>query len=235
MRVTVIYGTMHKGSTYNCVKVLLESLKSEDINITEFFLPKDMPHFCNSCFSCFLNGEETCQHYKEMHPITEFLDKSDLIILASPVYVCNMSGQMKAFLDHLAYRWIPHRPNQQMFHKVAVVVSTAAGAGTRDTNKAMKKNLVYMGINKVYSYGVNVGAMSWEDVKLEKKRKIKSQLRKIGVKVTKMVTASSKRNPSFFTKMIFYLMRVSQRNNTWNKTDYSYWKNNGWLDGKKPW
>jgi len=26
-----------------------------------------------------------------------------------------------------------------------------------------------------------------------------------------------------------------QRGNTWGTVDADYWKNNGWIDGKKPW
>ncbi|WP_234123478.1 flavodoxin family protein [Clostridium hydrogenum] len=235
MKVTVIYGTMHKGSTYNCVKNLLNNTKINDSDITEFFLPKDMPHFCCSCFSCFLKGEDYCPHYKEVQPIAKALEEADLIVLSSPVYVLNVSGQMKALLDHLGYRWMPHRPYQEMFSKVGVVISTAAGAGTKEANKVMKKSLLFMGVRKVYSYGINVGAMSFEDVGTKKKEKIEKQLQKLGDKVIKSVKNSSKKGPSCFAKMLFYLMRMSQKNNKWNKTDYNYWKDNGWLDGKKPW
>lgn len=233
MEAVVVYGTMHKGSTYNCVKLLLSYIKN--INITEYFLPKDMPHFCSSCFSCFMNGEDTCPHYKEMNPIAQALEKADLIILASPVYVCSVSGQMKAFLDHLGYRWMPHRPHPEMFHKTGLVISTAAGAGTKAANKVMKKSLVYWGVNKVYSYGVNVSAMAWEDVNTKKKKQIEKKLKKLSDKINKAVKDSKKRPPNHFTRMLFNLMKMMQKNNTWNLKDHDYWKDNGWLDGKKPW
>ncbi len=85
MKVTVIYGSMRKGSTYNCVRIMLEHIQDKIIDKTEFFLPKDMSHFCKGCFSCFTNGEETCPHYKEIKPIAQSLEEADLIILASPV------------------------------------------------------------------------------------------------------------------------------------------------------
>lgn len=235
MKITIVYGTMHKGSTYNCVKLLLSYVQDNDLELKEYFLPKDMPHFCCSCFSCFMNGEETCPHYKEMKPIVQALDNSDLIILSSPSYVCSASGQMKALLDHLGYRWMPHRPHQDMFHKTGLVISTAAGAGTKSTNKVMKKSLVYWGVKKVYSYGANVGAMSWEAVNAKKKKKIEIQLGKVAKKVQRTVKNSKENSPNIFTKMLFYLMKMAQKNNTWNITDRNHWKNNGWLDGKKPW
>lgn len=134
MKVAVVYGTMHKGSTYNIVNKIIEEMKIQtEVNVTSFSLPKDMPYFCNSCFNCLLKGEDKCPHFTTMQPIVKVLDEVDLIILASPVYVLDVSGQMKAFLDHLAYRWMPHRPEKKMFNKIGLVVSTAAGAGIRPT------------------------------------------------------------------------------------------------------
>lgn len=235
MKIAVIYGSMHKGSTYNCVKIILNKLQDKDTEIEEYFLPKDMPYFCCSCFSCFLKGEETCPHFNEMSPIVKSMDDADLIILSSPVYVCDVSGQMKAFLDHLAYRWMPHRPSEAMFHKVGLVVSTAAGAGTRATNKTMKKTFTYCGISKIYSFGANVAAMSFEDINIKKKNKIEKKLDKLANKIKKAVKVSNKRSPGMFVKIIFNLMKLSHKNNNWNKTDYNYWKNKGWLNEKKPW
>ena len=44
MKTCVINGTMRKGSTYNITKMILDKLDSDLNNeVTEFFLPKDMP------------------------------------------------------------------------------------------------------------------------------------------------------------------------------------------------
>lgn len=59
------------------------------------------------------------------------------MIFESPVYVYHVTGSMKAFLDHYGYRWMLHRPEESMFHKQAVCISTAAGAGMKSTNKDM--------------------------------------------------------------------------------------------------
>lgn len=52
MKVAVVYGTMHKGSTYNIINKIIEEIKMQtEVNVTSFSLPKDMPYFCNSCFN----------------------------------------------------------------------------------------------------------------------------------------------------------------------------------------
>lgn len=50
-----------------------------------------------------------------------------------------MSGAMKNLMDHLAYRWVTHRPHGSMFRKVGVVVCSSAGAPTTCVLKSMEK------------------------------------------------------------------------------------------------
>ena len=82
--------------------------------------------------------------------------EADVIILASPVYVFHSTGAMKALLDHYGYMWMVHRPDETMFSKQAVCVSTAAGAGMRSTNKDMSHSLFFWGIPKRYKIGLAV-------------------------------------------------------------------------------
>ena len=131
MQITIIHGQSHKGSTYHIARMLAEKLGD---NITEFFLPRDFGTFCVGCTNCFEKAENMCPHYEALKPITEALDRADVIILASPVYVYHVTGAMKNFLDHYGYRWMVHRPEERMFRKQAVCISTAAGGGMKRQN-----------------------------------------------------------------------------------------------------
>ena len=146
MKITLIYGQNHKGSTYHVARRLAEKLGGER---KEFFLPRDFGEFCLGCTGCFMKGEENCPHYKKLLPITRAMDEADVIILASPVYVYHATGQMKAFLDHYGCRWMVHRPEEKMFTKQAVCISTAAGAGMKSTNKDMADSLFFWGVPKI--------------------------------------------------------------------------------------
>jgi len=53
-----------------------------------------------------------------------------------------MSGQLKTFFDHMAYRWISHRPHPSMKNKIGVAISTTAGAGAKGPQKNSTWNLV---------------------------------------------------------------------------------------------
>ena len=113
MKITVIHGQSHKGSTYNIAKQLCDKLGGE---VTEFFLPTDFDYFCKGCAVCFTD-ETKCPHYEKLLPITKAMDEADVIILTSPVYVMHATGSMKAFLDHYGYRFLVHRPEEKMFKK----------------------------------------------------------------------------------------------------------------------
>ncbi len=94
---------------------------------------------------------------------------------------------------------------------------------------------MFWGVNKVYSYGTNVAASRWDEVNIKKKKKIESQLSKLGHKIAKVAMTLNNRKPNYYTRIFFNVMKIGHKDNTWNETDYNYWKANGWLDGKKPW
>lgn len=228
MKVVIIHGQNHKGSTYNIARNLAKELDGE---ITEFFLPRDFGEFCVGCTKCFMEDEAKCPHYAKLTPITKAIDEADVIILASPVYVYHATGPMKAFLDHYGYRWMVHRPYEGMFKKQAVVISTAAGAGMKSTNKDMKDSLFFWGVGKTYEIGVAIAATSWEQVKPKKRKAIDSKISSISGKIKKNM---GKVTPSLKTKGFFFIMSQMQKNG-FNQADIDYWKNKGWTSGKKPW
>ena len=228
MKITVIHGQSHKGSTYHLANMLAGKLNGE---ITEFFLPKDFGQFCAGCTSCFTTSETNCPHYGQLEPITKAIDESDVIIMASPVYVFHATGAMKSFLDHYGYRWMAHRPEEKMFRKQAVVISTAAGMGVKSANKDIADSMFYWGMAKTYKYGVAVAETSYDRVKDKKKQKIEKKISKLADKIR---NKHGKVKPGMKTKAMFSIMRMAQKNG-WNQADVDYWKEKGWLDKKRPW
>ena len=228
MKIVLINGQNHHGSTYHIAHRLVDKLQGE---VTEFFLPKDFGEFCCGCTNCFVKGEEHCPHHDKIVPITKAIIEADLIILDSPVYVYHASGSMKALLDHYGYLWMAHRPDESMFHKQAVVISTAAGAGMKSCMKDMADSLFYWGIAKIYRFGIAVAATSYDGISASKKAKIEKQTSLIAKKIIKR---DGKVKPCFKTKAFFFLMHLLQKNG-WNPKDMTYWKEKGWTEKKRPW
>lgn len=51
MKIALINDQNHKGSTYHIGRMLAETLATSP-DITEFFLPRDLNHFCLGCYQC---------------------------------------------------------------------------------------------------------------------------------------------------------------------------------------
>lgn len=228
MKITIIYGQNHKGSTYHIARMLADKVGGE---ITEFFLPRDFGSFCVGCTACFMKSETKCPHYEQIFPLTQAMDAADLIILASPVYVYHATGPMKAFLDHYGYRWMVHRPEEKMFRKQAVCISTAAGGGMKSTNKDMTDSLFFWGVAKIYQYGIAVRAISFEELSPELKLKIEKKMSALAYQIQ---SQEGKVKPGIKTKAFFMMMSLVNRKG-WNSADAIYWQQKGWTKGKRPW
>ncbi|MBR2176991.1 MAG: NAD(P)H-dependent oxidoreductase [Clostridia bacterium] len=228
MKTVIIHGQNHKGSTYHIARMLADKVGGE---VTEFFLPKDFGEFCMGCTACFVKSEKMCPHYEKLSKITSAMDEADLIILASPVYVYHVTGAMKAFLDHYGYRFMVHRPEESMFRKQAVCISTAAGAGMKSTNKDMTDSTFFWGIAKTYIYGTAVRETSWNRVNDKIKKSID---KKTDLLARSILKKHGKVKPSIKTRAFFNIMRMIQKNG-WCEADVEYWKMKGWTDKKRPW
>lgn len=228
MRITIIHGQNHKGSTYHIGKLLVEQFAGSDVQ--EFFLPKDLEHFCLGCYQCIENDEK-CPFYDEKSRIMQAVENAELLIFTTPTYCMRASASMKAFLDLTFTYWMSHKPRQCMFSKKAVVISTAAGTGTKSAIKDITNTLFYWGVPYIREYGIAVQAMNWEQVSEQKKAKINADIEKLARKIQK-----ANIHVGIKTRFMFRMMRMMQMND-WgaSKTEKEYWKQNGWLDKKRPW
>lgn len=229
-KIVVIHGQNHKGSTWNVANILLQDIICEK-EVKEFFLPRDLNHFCIGCYSC-LEGREKCPFWEDKKPIDDVINAADLLILATPNYCMMPSAPMKAFLDLFFTNWLSHKPRETMFKKRAVVISTAAGAGADKANKLMANNLFNWGIPEVIRYGISVNAMNWNMVPDKKKDKIEKDMKKLASKLSKKTTVKV----GIKTRILFWFYGGMQKAN-WgaSPSEKEYWESRGWLNGVKPW
>ena len=126
MRIVVLHGQSHKGSTYHLAKLFCDKLGGE---VTEFFLPRDFGAFCVGCSQCFSKSEQLCPHADQLRPITEALDAADVIVLASPVYFYSIDAQLKAVIDRTVARWLEVR-DKEFYYIVTMADEANASADT---------------------------------------------------------------------------------------------------------
>ncbi|MDD3840524.1 MAG: NAD(P)H-dependent oxidoreductase [Clostridia bacterium] len=232
MKITIIHGQGHKGSTYHITDMMRSNVLTDDTIVDEYFMPKDSPDFCIGCYRCFNKGEECCPHADQVQTIVKSIRESDLIMINSPAYCLEMTGQLKTLFDHLGYMWLAHRPNDQMFNKVAVVISTAAGSGAKRVTRSLAKQMFWLGVPVVYQFSYNVNASSWEEVPDKIKRSIINEIPPLALKIKKKIGHAK---PGMKLKLMFSIMRMMQKSNNWNMKDRDYWQKQGWLGKERPW
>ncbi len=230
MKVVMIHGQNHKGSTYHIGRLLLEKVQGEK-EVKEFFLPRDLNHFCTGCYAC-ITDDRKCPFYEEKSKIMEAVEHADLLIFTTPTYCMGASASLKALFDLTFTYWMVHRPRACMFHKKAVVISTAAGSGARKAVKDVANMLFYMGVPWVKRYGISVQAMNWESVSAKRKEKIKKELTSLAAKLDRAGTPKA----GIKTRAVFSLMRKMQQGGMGSSpVEMRYWSAQGWLDKKRPW
>ena len=230
MKITAIYGTSHAGSTVLLARILMQSLPQDNSStFLEFFLPQDFSHFCSGCCACFEASEPLCQQAPaQLKPILQAIDASDVILLASPVYAYHVTGAMKSFLDHLGNRWIVHRPNSKLAHKTAVLLTTAAGSGIRQTLRDMKDSVNWWGVGRVYTYGIRSMALKAAELSESRKEKMRRDMQRLARRLQPAPV-----EPRCGVRMRYWLSRKMGGGLT--ASDHAYWKTQGWMDGKSPW
>lgn len=235
MKITVVYGNMRHGSTWHAVEAVIKELsKRVPTEVTEFSLPRDMPNFCAGCFTCFMHGEDKCPHAASVQPIVQAILGADLVVLASPVYVYDVSAQMKALLDHLGYLWMPHRPAPEMFTKIGLTVVTTAGAGTKRAAGTLRKSFAFWGVRRVYSLGGAVASNGWEGVSAKRRARIAHRAEIVARRIERSVREKGRTHYPPFRAFLFKMMARMQKKNIWSPLDHAHWEKNGWLSGKRP-
>ena len=230
MKIVMINGQNHKGSTYNIGRLLAKKI-GNDKDIVEFFLPKDLNHFCLGCYTC-IDDDTKCPFYEEKNRIMKEVEEADILIFTTPTYCLRASAPMKSFIDLTFNYWMSHRPRKCMFNKKAVVISTAAGSGAKKAVKDVSDALFYWGIPCIVEYGICIQAMNWDGVSEKKKQKIEKDTTRIAQRLSrkKRVKAGIK------TKAMFLLMRMMQKADLGSgEADRSYWEKSGWLGKERPW
>ena len=124
-RVVAVNGSPHEGfgNTSQMVAMLGENLAREGFELEEIFLSQYQIGFCTGCATCLESG--SCWVRDDYNSVVRAVLEADAVILASPVYIFNVTAQMKTFLDRsLGYG---HRPRGDW--KPGLALSVSAGHG----------------------------------------------------------------------------------------------------------
>jgi len=126
-------------NTYELITQSKEILRSKNIEVEIINLFDYDIKECIGCEHCLVKGG--CIIKDQAFDIMEKIKLSDGIILTSPVYMENVSGKLKTFVDRTC-SWF-HR--SEIYGKPILVISTTKGSGLKSTLKYLERVVIQWG------------------------------------------------------------------------------------------
>ena len=148
-KVVAVNGSPHAGlgNTSQMIAMVKPHMEQEGFELEEVFLSQYKINYCIGCGICIEKG--ACWIRDDYKSVSKKVLEAEAIILASPVYFFNVTGQMKTFLDRsLTYG---HKPRSTW--KPGLAVSVSAGSGETSVAEYLKYVLRTFG-------GFPVGALT---------------------------------------------------------------------------
>lgn len=101
-KIVILNGSPRKnGNTSALVKAFTQGAERAGHTVTEFFLDRMDIHGCKGCFGGHSGRDCPCVQHDDMDQIYPVVKECDVIVLASPLYYWNLSGQLRTAVDRL--------------------------------------------------------------------------------------------------------------------------------------
>lgn len=101
---------------------------------------------CKGCCNCFKNGK--CVIEDDIENIKKNMLDSDLLIIASPVYLNQITGTLKKVLDRIAY-WTHLMP---LIGKRGVIITNSSFSGNNESTDYLELILNHFGVSVDYVF-----------------------------------------------------------------------------------
>jgi multimeric flavodoxin WrbA len=103
MKITTFNGSpqAEKGNTNVMVEAFLEGARSAGAETENIFLAHKKIHHCVGCYTCWIKTPGKCAIQDDMAELLLKGYASDIVVFATPVYVDNVTGIMKNFMDRM--------------------------------------------------------------------------------------------------------------------------------------
>lgn len=138
-KIIIIDGGPRKTfNTASMLKKVAEGANSvsEGIEVKSYRLYDLDYKGCMSCLACKIKGKAVniCKFKDALTPILEEIAEADGLVLGSPNYFGEITGQMRAFLERLAFPWLSYNDYSNTAPKRMPVVLIETQNGTKEYN-----------------------------------------------------------------------------------------------------
>ncbi len=229
MKILFLTGSFRAKGNTSRINSLLQDLLSRHgaqtgmgMEISTINLAESGLTYCHGCRVCFDRGETHCPYWNEVAPVKAAMQKADVWILASPVYVDDISGLMKTFLDRMAH--VNHRP--EFAGKYAFLLTTSGTGSSGHAARTMANTLRTWGVYIIGQKDLVAGALSTPD---EINTRFENQLDRIAAKIVDTYNKGKAQTPSIVSLIFFKVQQVLWQKNKEDSIDFRYWESKGWL------
>lgn len=194
-RITAIVGSYRKNGAIHClVDEVLAAAKEAGAEVAKIDLLDKHVEFCTNCRSCTQKegtARGRCLLQDDMNSILDEIDRSDVIILASPMNFFTVTALMKRFIERLVcYAYWPWdkaapKPRNPKQGKRALIVGTSAAPSLlvrwfTPMTGLLKKTARLLGAKKVDTLLVGLVAMNQQP---DVGRRARNKARRLGARL----------------------------------------------------
>lgn len=223
-KITAIIGSPNNdtSNTLALISDFLANIQEYDSNIEYeiITLGNKNIHSCNGCWACMKIGK--CVINDDLQEIQEKLLTSDLMVFGSPVYVHQISGQMKTFIDRI-FIWVHI---MKLIGKPAITVVTTAQTGTKPVEKYLVKVLKLLGAIPV----AHLNAIAYQPGNFPKRDEYNRKYQNTVKKIVKIINGQKRLVPSIMNHIYFLAHQITYRKLPQHLPfEHNYWKNKKWF------
>ena len=140
-KIIIIDGGPRKNmNTAQLLQRFAEGVKSvgNDVEVKTVRLYELDYKGCMSCMACKLkdNAQNVCRFKDALTPVLEEIAQADGLVLGSPIYFGEVTGQMRTFLERLAFPWLSYNDYSMTAPKRIPVVFIETLNGLPDRNNS---------------------------------------------------------------------------------------------------
>ena len=198
-----------------------ETLELETVHLAQMDIRP-----CMGCRICFTNGEAACPQKDDLLSLKSKMKAADGLVLAGPVYVNDVNGLMKNWIDRLAH--VCHRP--EFAGKTALLVATTGATSVRHTLRTLEVALWTWGFRITGTAGLATGAHMLME---EMNRTHSATISRAAGRFYQDVRRKGYMKPSFISLMIFRIQQAGWQKAAADSIDFSFWNDRRWLDTRR--
>jgi multimeric flavodoxin WrbA len=210
-----------KSRTGQLVNKILEGAADAGAQIEYFDITEIKIKPCAACDKCHKKGY--CVQKDDFQMTFEKIMSADGLVLGSPVYIYQVTAQLKNWIDHLGNTIHCLR----FLDKYGAVVATAGGSGEKETADYMEKILKYTGMQSAGRLACRIEV----DGLLEDGSPLFNEAKNLGQSIVcaireKQIFADQIKEHEQRKEYFRYIMYKRKEKWSW---EYDYWREKGWL------